>query len=299
MRASSKSDKIAMSDSETPQPTPERDPAPNPSTAEPVNGSPQDGVQSPDQSSGVDSSSGEPQGTDDLTPSVPSPISSTQEPGRVKQLTRSRKGAWAAAAMLCIVAGTVGSVLGAHAVAHSDTTKTRVTFQQGSAAIASTLKLAIQRQEELTVAATTFFAANPKATHAEFTAWVTWARTRHRYPELDALDLMPAPPAPVPIHTHTTVNASSTSTEASPTSVDPASAPINASSDATPTPIDVSSPPVPSAPAPVHVPPALALARDTGLSVYTPEPAGRRSALAVETPVYPGSTVLRWGVVRG
>ena len=76
--------------------------------------------------------------------------------------------------------------------------KTETSFQQGSQAIASTLKLAIQRQEELTVAASTYFAANPKASSAEFARWVTWARTRRRYPELDALGLLPAPPKPAP-----------------------------------------------------------------------------------------------------
>ncbi len=81
----------------------------------------------------------------------------------------------------------------------SDASKTETSFQQGSQAIASTLKLAVQRQEELTVAASTFFAGNPKATSAEFARWVTWARTRRRYPELDALGLLPAPPKPAPV----------------------------------------------------------------------------------------------------
>ena len=172
--------------------------------------------------------------------------------------------------------------------------QTRATFQQGSAAIASTLKLAIQRQEELTVAAATFFAANPKASPAEFAAWVTWARTQRRYPELDAIGLLPAPPrprrstrtrpsAPRPRYLHRnlarSVNASST--------------PISASSDTPPTPIDASSEPPRHPPSnhqrsapisarlslpspPVHVPPALALSRDTGLSIYTPISAGRQ-----------------------
>src|SRR5271170_7671379 len=181
-----------------------------------------------------------------------------------------RRGMWAAAAVVCVLAGSAASVLGAHAVAKSDASKTETSFQHGSQAIASTLKLAVQRQEELTVAASTFFAGNPKATSAEFARWVTWARTRRRYPELDALGLLPAPPKPAPVvHKPTAVTASSTGTSST-------------SGEASPTPIDVSSPPAPAspAPAPIHVAPALLLSRNTGLPTYHPISAGHRQALA-------------------
>ena len=190
-----------------------------------------------------------------------------------------RRGMWAAAAVVCVLAGSAASVLGAHAVAHNDAAKTETSFQQGSQAIASTLKLGVQRQEELTVAASTYFAGNPKTTSAEFARWVTWARTRRRYPELDALGLLPAPPKPAPVvHKPTAVTASSTETSST----------FGAAS---PTPIDVSSPPAPAspAPAPVHVAPALLLSRNTGLSTYHPISAGHRQALAVVTPVYRGN----------
>jgi diguanylate cyclase (GGDEF)-like protein len=183
----------------------------------------------------------------------------------VKHLLQSRPGVYAALAVLCIAGGSVGSVLGAHAVAHSDSAKTETSFHQGSQAIASTLKLAIQRQEELTVAAATYFAANPKASAAEFAVWVTWARTRRRYPELDALGLLPAPPKPAP------VKASAT--------------PVKASA----TPVKASPKPVKASPAPVHLSPALLRSRNTGLSVYHPIAAGHRQALAVITPVYRGN----------
>jgi diguanylate cyclase (GGDEF)-like protein len=180
--------------------------------------------------------------------------------------------------VFCVLAGSVASVLGARAVAHNDSAKTETSFHQGSQAIASTLKLAIQRQEELTVAASTYFAANPKATSAEFARWVTWARTRRRYPELDALGLLPAPPKPAPVRKPTAVNASSVSTDASSTSVD-----------ASPTPIDAPSAPASPSPAPVHVSPTLLLSRNTGLPTYHPISAGHRQALAIVTPVYRGN----------
>jgi diguanylate cyclase (GGDEF)-like protein len=178
---------------------------------------------------------------------------------------RGRRGLWAALAVLCFAVGTLASLLAAHSVAHNDGAKTRAGVQQSSKAIASTLKLAIQRQEELTVAAATFFAANPKATPAEFAVWVKWARTQRRYPELDAIGLIPAPPLPAPTPT--------------PPALLPAS---SALVHGTLTPVHPST-------APVHVSPALLRSRYTGLSIYNPISTGGRSALAVVTPVYRGN----------
>jgi len=90
-------------------------------------------------------------------------------------------------AILCLAAGAVGSVLAARSLARTDASNARKAFPQASAAIASTLKLAVQREEELTVSASTFFARNPTTSSAEFHTWVNWARTARRFPELDNL----------------------------------------------------------------------------------------------------------------
>jgi diguanylate cyclase (GGDEF)-like protein len=232
-----------MSDDTTPQTNP--NPGPDPQ-AEPVPGQ---GIESVEAAASAEAEQ------------VAEPGQAAGDEGAADRGNR-RRGMWAAAAVVCVLAGSAASVLGARAVAHHDAAKTETSFQQGSRAIASTLKLAVQRQEELTVAASTFFAGNPKATPAEFARWVTWARTRRRYPELDALGLLPAPPKPAP------VKASATPVKASPT----------------PTPVKVS-----PSPAPVHVPPALLLSRNTGLSIYHPISAGKRQALAITTPVYRGN----------
>jgi diguanylate cyclase (GGDEF)-like protein len=219
---------------------------------------------------------------------------------------RDGRGAWAIAAALCVLLGAVASVLGARAVASNDKSGVRTTFQQSSNAIASTVKLAIQRQEELTVAASTYFAANPKATPAEFARWARWARTRRRYPELDALGLLPAPPpappavarpAPAgaqaaagsteaaPASGETSSNQASTSVQASSPSTQASSTSAHASSLSTQT----STAAVHPSPPTVHASPAQLLSRDTGLSVYTRFSAGGRQLLAVETPVYRGN----------
>ncbi len=106
---------------------------------------------------------------------------------RLKHLVQGRNRVWAAVAVLCVAGGAVGSVLGAHAVARSDAAEARQAFPRTSAGIASTLELAIQHDEDLIIGASTFFAGNPRASAAEFSAWVNWAQVLRRYPELEKL----------------------------------------------------------------------------------------------------------------
>jgi diguanylate cyclase (GGDEF)-like protein len=175
-----------MSDS---QPNPERDDnAPDPSPAEPMNGSPEQSAQ------GAAPAVGEPGGGDGPSASAAQPANGDGL-ARVIRLARSRAAVWAAVAVLCVAAGIVGSVLGAHAVAHTDATNARRGFQRTSTTIASALNLAIRHEEQLGVSASTFFADHPHATPAEFAAWTSWARTVRRYPELDALGFLTPPHA--------------------------------------------------------------------------------------------------------
>jgi diguanylate cyclase (GGDEF)-like protein len=109
---------------------------------------------------------------------------------RLGQAVRTRRAAWAALALLCVVAGSVASIFGAHALARHDANKQSAAFGQNATSVAAATKLTIQRQEELAVSASTFFAGNAKATPAAFARWVKWARTLHRFPELDNLALI-------------------------------------------------------------------------------------------------------------
>ena len=108
----------------------------------------------------------------------------------MRGLLGGRKLVWAAVALVCTAAGAVGSVLGAHAVARSDSGKARQSAQQTSAQIAATVKLALRHEEDIAVGAATYFAGNSKTTPKEFAVWVKWARTLRRYPELDGLSLV-------------------------------------------------------------------------------------------------------------
>ena len=215
-----------MSDSQAPQDDAANDPTPGLAggapapTPLPTFGSPQQGTpvpasQVPPQATPVSPSSDPQQATPAPSESVPpqagaSPVASeaertasdgASEPSvasgstgqpraRANGAAGSRKGLWALVAILCLAAGAVGSVLAARSLARTDASSARKAFPQASAAIASTLKLAVQREEELTVSASTFFARNPTTSSAEFHTWVNWARTARRFPELDNLALL-------------------------------------------------------------------------------------------------------------
>jgi diguanylate cyclase (GGDEF)-like protein len=230
-------------------------------------------------------------------------------------------------AVLCVAAGTAGSVLGARAVARTDAAKARQTFPRATAEIGSTLGLAIQHEEDLLTSASTFFAGNPKASAAEFGTWVKWARVLRNYPEIRKLGLVALVRAPElaafqaritghPVKPLEPVSASSTAGAVS--TSPPAAVPGGSLSAA------VSAPPIAGEPrlaragtpaysclaavelarSPVERPstanycaltPGLLASRDSALSVYTPVSITGRPgsasnrALGITTPVYRGN----------
>jgi diguanylate cyclase (GGDEF)-like protein len=102
---------------------------------------------------------------------------------------------WAAATALFIAAAAVGALLGAHSVAHTDADKARLAFQVSSAEIASTLKLAVQHEEDLVISASAFIAGDPHASPAGFDRWAESVHALQRYPELKNIGLVKLVPA--------------------------------------------------------------------------------------------------------
>jgi diguanylate cyclase (GGDEF)-like protein len=109
--------------------------------------------------------------------------------------TGSRRGLWAAIALVLVLVGTVAAVLGARAVARSDAGKGRLAFHLSSAEIASTLKLAIQHEEDLVISASAFVTGNPNASAAAFDRWAESVHAMQRYPELQNIGLVMLVPA--------------------------------------------------------------------------------------------------------
>jgi diguanylate cyclase (GGDEF)-like protein len=218
---------------------------------------------------------------------------------------RRPRRVWFVLAVVCVAAGIAASLLGAHAFARSDSAKARSSFRHDSVAIASTLKLAIQREEELAVGASTFFAGNPKSTPAEFARWVKWARTLRRFPELENLGFvslvrrgqLAAFEAQTSRHTLKR-QATSAPTHA------PARLRILPASDhhyyclAS---VQLARGPAAAAAAGLDYcgpSPALLLARNQGLSEETPVSLENSQALMLETPVYKGNATPRSVVGR-
>lgn len=124
---------VAMSDSQTPNDNPERESisfGPAPVNAD----APQAAPQQHDSGASADVAPGSGAHTDE-------PERRSQGPSGVRKLV------WALVALVCVAAGVVGSVLGAHAIARSDSTKSRQSAQQTSAAVASNVKLALRHEE--------------------------------------------------------------------------------------------------------------------------------------------------------
>ena len=259
----------------------------------------------------------------DSAPEPSAAPSSTGQPrARATGAAGSRKGLWVLVAVLCLAAGAVGSVLAARSLARTDASNARKAFPQASAAIASTLKLAVQREEELTVSASTFFARNPTTSSAEFHTWVNWARTARRFPELDNLALLTLVRTPelaafearVAGHAlkHVTPPSLATAGQATP----PAAARRSAATSLAGLKIVPSSDhhyyclaaaelarsATVAAPAGLDycaLTPALLLARDAGVSTYTSVPVAGEEALEVATPVYRGNVTPRSKLGRG
>jgi diguanylate cyclase (GGDEF)-like protein len=259
-----------------------------------MSGSPQQGGASPAPS--ATAAVGEPDGPNaGHAPAMP-PSSRSPRFERLKLLTEGRKGVWAAVAVLCVAAGVVGSLLGAHAVARTDATKDQQAFHLSvtSTGIASTVKLAIQQEEDLVVSASTFFAANPKATPAELSSWARWAQTLRRYPELDRLGFVAlvrvaeptAPTAPSTFHAVRPLTSRRASLATGPVAVVPASQPRYYCSAAA----ELASSSARGSAVVGHcaLTRGLLSLRDSGRSSYARVSVGRTNALGVTTPVYKG-----------
>jgi diguanylate cyclase (GGDEF)-like protein len=135
---------------------------------------------------------------------------SSPDPGRAQESPSSKRfaglarlmsklglerNAWGVLAAMLVLGGMLAAALGARAVTRSDANRERLTGRLTSAAVASTLKLAIRHEEDLTVSMSAFIAANPSASASEFDAWVESAHAMQRYPELKNIGLVSFVPA--------------------------------------------------------------------------------------------------------
>jgi diguanylate cyclase (GGDEF)-like protein len=91
---------------------------------------------------------------------------------------------WALGAVALVTLGTTGAIFAAVGVTRDAAQKSRQAFAESSTEIASTLKLAIQHEQDLIVSAAGFVMGNPNATEQQFVGWADSVRALERYPEL-------------------------------------------------------------------------------------------------------------------
>jgi diguanylate cyclase (GGDEF)-like protein len=94
-----------------------------------------------------------------------------------------------------MLGGTAASIVAARSVASSEAQKARLASHLSSARIAATLKLAIQHEEDLVIAASAYVTGNPSAGAADFDRWAESVQAMNRYPELQNVGLVQLVPA--------------------------------------------------------------------------------------------------------
>jgi diguanylate cyclase (GGDEF)-like protein len=246
--------------------------------------------------------------------STPTPATSS-----VSGKAWGRRGMWAVLAVLIAAAGIAGSLLGAHALAHKNLARKRDEFAQTSAAIAATVQLAIQHQEDLATGASTYFAGAPKSNSAELHAWADGSHLLRRYPELSSIGLIKIVRAPelATFATRGTTHASTSSATSALLSPTTSAAAVTTTSSAAAAALKVS----PAGQRPYYCltsaqisrsaaalrpagldycarTSALLRHRDSGISGYTRVSVGHNDALAVVTPVYRNTALPRSAAAR-
>ena len=212
-------------------------------------------------------------------------------PGRSKQ----HSFVWAAVAILLVVVGTTVSLFASAAVRRGDAERSRRAFDASSEDIASTLKLALQHEEDLVVSASGFVVGNPNASNAQLRAWATTVRASSRYPELQGLGIVVFVP-------RAELAAFAARAQADPVGspgpsgkfvvLPPGDRPYYCFTQAN----GFAAPGLPALPAGLDLcttvlGPAFLLTRDFGRGAYLPSRLSGVDSLIVETPVYRGGVV--------
>src|SRR5712672_2285354 len=74
---------------------------------------------------------------------------------------------WAVAASVLVLAGVAASLVAASVVADDRASGSQLAFENSSREVASTLKLAIQHEQDLVISEATFMAANPHGSQSQ------------------------------------------------------------------------------------------------------------------------------------
>jgi signal transduction histidine kinase len=196
---------------------------------------------------------------------------------------------------LVVVLACVGSVFAARAVARSDAQKSQRAFAAASADVASTLRLAIQHENDLVVSTSAFIVTHPNSSNARFNQWVHADRAFERYPEILGLVrivVVPAAQLPAFAARATKDPAGALAADGSFQVLPPGTRPFYCFIDLA----GKSALPIAAIPAGLDLCTGVAgtrilAARDSGRGAYQPYHSGKITLLGVQTPIYRGGVV--------
>ena len=97
---------------------------------------------------------------------------------------------WSLVAAFIVVAGTLGSLIGADAVARATDQRSHRQFLSASTEISATLKLAIQTERDLITSTQSYLIGNPNTSQSQFAKWIADLHVLKRYPELLGLGVI-------------------------------------------------------------------------------------------------------------
>ncbi len=95
-----------------------------------------------------------------------------------------RNRLWVLAAVVLIVVGTIGSILGAMAMARNESQRSHQAFVTSSQEIAATLELNIQHEQDLVVSSGAVMVRDPDVSQSSLLQWTSSVRAFKRYPEV-------------------------------------------------------------------------------------------------------------------
>jgi hypothetical protein len=205
-----------------------------------------------------------------------------------------RQRLWSAAAVLLLLGGSAAAVVAASVASGNNASQATAAFRSSSAQLASSLKLAIQHEQDLMTSTSAFVAENPAVSNTRFRAWATAERALARYPEVMGLgDAVVVPQSKLAAFAATSERDPAGALPANGTfSVVPAgrrsfycftgAAVYPGSASTVPAGFDYCDGPLAR---------SILAARDSGVSAYLPIRIGKITGLTVYTPVYRGGIV--------
>ena len=218
-----------------------------------------------------------------------------------------RNRLWILVAVVLLVAGAVGSVLGAAALTRSQSQRSRQAFVNSAQDIATTLELSIQHEQDLVVASGAVMVRDPHVSQAGLHQWTGSVRAFERYPEVIGIaELVIVPASQLPAFATQAVSDPAGPLAADGTfQVTPAgSRPYYCLATASESRTGRSTTPAGFDFCANALGASLLKARDSGLVAYVPYGSGTSAELVLGTPVYrggvtPGTVEARRGAFLG